>query len=122
MMKQEVLPADAGELRLLLLIGHARHVVGVFAVDADQIRLRDVGERRLREELRPRETTGARDDTVLAEMLFVEEGCGAEMLQRTASVELAVALDFDAEFFDEPLGRIAIRERRRNALCAAVAD
>src|SRR5262249_20677098 len=64
----------------------------------------------------------ARDDSVFAEVLLVEEGCGAKTLQRTASVEVAVALDFDTEFFDEPLCRIAIRERCRNALRPAVAD
>ena len=37
-------------------------------------------------------------------------------------LELPVAPDLDAEFFDQPLGRIAIGVRRGNAHRAAVAD
>src|SRR5262245_4144189 len=82
MVQQVILPADAGELRLLLLLGYARHVVGILAVDSDQIRLCDVRERRLREELRPRNAPVPRDDAVFAEVLLVEERRGAETLQR----------------------------------------
>src|SRR5262245_12991877 len=122
MVQQVILPADAGQLRLLLLLGHPRHVVWILAVDSDQIRLRDVRERRLREELRPRDAPVSGDDAVFAEVLLVEEGRCAKTLQRTASVEFAVALDFDAELFDQPLGGVAVRKRRRDALCATVAD
>src|SRR5206468_4806111 len=81
-------------------------------------------ERRLREELRPRQPAVAGDETVLAEMFLVEEhrGTKIELLKRVARGELAVALDLDAEFLDQPLRRVAVRIGRRNALRAAVAD
>src|SRR5204863_4904041 len=100
------------------------HVVGVLAVDANKIAPCRVGERRLREALGPRDPAVAGDETVLAEMLFVEEHRRAEIQrrERVARGEVAVAADVDAELLDEPLRGVAVGIRRRDALRASVAD
>src|SRR5437660_445756 len=122
--QQELLPADLRERRDFLLGAHRRHVVRVLAVQPNQIAPRGAGERRLREELWPRETAVPRHQPVVAEMIPVEEDRRPEieLLKDVAVEELTVARDVDAELLDETLRGVAVRVRRRNPLRAAVAD
>ena len=121
-LQEEVLPADSRERCELLLSAHARKIVRILAVEANQIVAGVFRQRHLPQKLRPREAAVSSDEAILAEMLLVEEHRRPELRERAAVGELAVALDLDAELFDQSLRRITVRIRCRDTLGAAVAD
>src|SRR5262249_1762692 len=106
--QQVILIAHFCELGLLRVGGQAGHVIGILAVDADEILPRLIRERRLREELGPRYASVAAHEAVFAEVLFVEKHRRTEILERVARRELAVARDVDAEILDQPLRGVAV--------------
>src|SRR5580704_7965817 len=94
--QQIVLVTYFGELGELTLRTHSLQIIGIFAMQANQVLARGIGERRFGEELR--QARVALDENILAEVLFVEEcpACQTMLLLEVAIEELPIALHRDA--------------------------
>ena len=94
--QQIILIADLGELGPFLVRAHAGHVIGILAVQADQVFACRFGQGRLGEEIR--QTRVAAHQAVFAEMLLVEKGAGGKIvfLYQLVIQELGIAFDLDA--------------------------
>ena len=122
--QQEVLIADAGQRGGLLLEAQAGHVVGVLAVQSDQIAACVGGERGFRQELVPRKPPIPRHKAVFAEVLLVEEHprLEPELLEQVTVGKLRITANLDAEIGQQGLGHERVRIRRGHAHRAAVAE
>ena len=104
---------------------HARQVVGVLAVEANQI-VRGPPPRaapsRRNSGHGSRPLPATRRSSPKCSLSKNMPGPRLSFWKRVAILELGVALDLDAELLDQPLGRVAVRIRRRDAHRAAVAD
>ncbi len=99
-----------------------REVVDLSRVDARDVRLGGLRERRVGEELRPRARAHSGDEPVAPERLLVEEHAGAERRVALAIVIAIEPLRHDAEFREEALGDGTVLRRRLDRLRPGVAE
>jgi len=101
---------------------HASHIIGILAVQANQIFSRGIGQRRLGEELR--QARVPLHQPILAEVLLVEKGASSQpvLLLQIMVQEFRVALDLDAQLPDQRLRAIAVRIRSLDSHGPAEAD
>src|SRR5580658_4905277 len=130
--QQKVLVAHVRQAGLLLSLGHVRHVIDFFLLNAGDVPASFSGEGRLGQELLPclvsgcglRTMVAARnsgDEPVYAEGFFIEEETGSHaVINLTVHTLFFESWRINAKLCEQAPGFFAVRERRFNGEGSAV--